>query len=87
MMMMSLATVSKLMRQTAAKNKHSTTVHRHEGLPGLYWTLGSGASACHAEPIPLFAMKLARGPSVSRPAHSSPYWSHSLGSGEKRNPF
>ena len=29
--------------------------------PGvLYWTLGSGASACHAEPIPLFAMKLAR---------------------------
>ena len=37
------------------------------------WT--SGASACHAEPIPLFAMKLAR---VSRPAHSSPYWSHLL---------
>ena len=29
--------------------------------PGvLHWTLGSGASACHAEPIPLFAMKLAR---------------------------
>jgi hypothetical protein len=29
--------------------------------PGvLHWTLGSGASACHAQPIPLFAMKLAR---------------------------
>ena len=29
--------------------------------PGvLYWTLGSGASACHAEPTPLFAMKVAR---------------------------
>ena len=29
--------------------------------PGvLDWTLGSGASACHAQPIPLFAKKLAR---------------------------
>jgi hypothetical protein len=26
----------------------------------LHWTLGSGASACYAQPIPLFAKKLAR---------------------------
>jgi len=44
MMMMSLATVSKLMRQTAAKNKHSTTVHSmgtrdYRGFTGL-WVAG-----------------------------------------------
>ena len=51
----------------------------------LHWTWISGAPATWSPSLTRYEAC----PSVSRPAHSSPYWSHSLVSGDTRlrNPF
>ena len=50
----------------------------------IHWTLGRGLRPIRSVLSPPGPLSRYEGcPSVSRPPHSSPFWNHSLGSGDK----